>query len=98
MVQYDFSKEPDNPWDLATWDPRAQIDFMRRMRYSFGGTSGHAEARIMQRIAQSDTKGMPPRKVAVVNKIFLIQGKTGKPGAPGKDGQDGQDGQGGSGG
>jgi hypothetical protein len=60
MVAYDYSTEPDNPWDLATWNPRAQIDFMRRMRHKFGGTQGHAEARIMQRIAQSDTKGMPP--------------------------------------
>src|ERR1035437_10090728 len=60
MVAYDYSTETDNPWDLATWNPRAQIDFMRRMRYKFGGTSGHAEARIMQRIAQSDTKGIPP--------------------------------------
>jgi hypothetical protein len=60
MVAYDYSKEPNNPWDLETWDPRAQIEFMRRMRYKFGGTKGNAEARIMQRIAQSNTKGMPP--------------------------------------
>jgi hypothetical protein len=59
MVAYDYSKEPNNPWDAATWNPSAQIDFMRRTRgaWNFNKT---AEARIGQRIAQSDTKGVPP--------------------------------------
>ena len=86
MVAYDYSKEPNNPWDLATWDPQAQIEFMRRMRYKFGGTMGNAEARITQRIAQSDTKGMPPSKAPLTNKIYIIKGR---PGPAGKDGTSG---------
>ncbi len=90
MVAYDYSKEPNNPWDIATWDPRAQIEFMRRMRYKFGGTSGHAEARIMQRIAQSDTKGMPPPSPKViVHKVYVIQGKKGDKGDQGVQGEQG---------
>lgn len=58
MVAYDFSKEPNNPWDAAVWNPRAQIDFTRRMRSAW--PDGSAESRITQRIAQSDTKGIPP--------------------------------------
>jgi len=62
MVAYDYSKEPNNPWDAATWNPSAQIDFMRRTRgaWNFNGT---AEPRIAQRIDQSDTKGIPPKPV-----------------------------------
>jgi hypothetical protein len=86
MVTYDYSNESNNPWDLATWDSQAQIDFMRRMRYKFGGSKGNAEARITQRIAQSDTKGMPPRAIAPVNKVYIIRGKPGAPGAPGAPG------------
>src|SRR5579864_1552875 len=60
MVAYDYSKEPNNPWDKATWSPSAQIDFMRRTRAAHK-YDGSGEPRITQRIMQSDTKGIPPK-------------------------------------
>lgn len=60
MVAFDYSKEPSNPWDKADWNPKAQIDFMRRMRAEHRYDSS-GEPRITQRIAQSDTKGIPPK-------------------------------------
>jgi hypothetical protein len=74
MVAYDFSKEPNNPWDTATWNPRAQIDFIRRTRAAHNYVGGNAEKRIAQRIAQSDTKGIPPRVApAMPPRTFIIQ-------------------------
>lgn len=87
MVAYDFSAEPNNPWDKATWSPRAQIDFMRRTRASYDYIGGNAEARINQRIAQSDTKGMPPPAdkkppfQVIVEKRFITTGSA-SAGAP----------------
>lgn len=72
MVAYDYSKEPNNPWDKATWAPRAQIDFMRRVRLD-NKYNGSAENRIAQRIAQSDTKGIPPRDDAKRPYQVIIQ-------------------------
>jgi hypothetical protein len=60
MVQYDYSREENNPWDAATWNPRTQLDFMRRVRAAW--PKANAEDRIRQRIAQSDTHGIPPKK------------------------------------
>jgi len=59
-VTYEFTGP--NPWDKATWDPRAQIEFMRATRAdsAYRGDK-HAQDRINQRIAQSDTKGIPPK-------------------------------------
>ena len=87
MVAYDYSREPDNPWDRATWSPKAQIDFSRRMR-ALHMYDGSAETRILQRIEQSDTKGIPPRperpqrppfQVIIQKRVFVQTGSSPPP-------------------
>ena len=58
MVAYDYSKEPNNPWDAATWNPSAQIDFMRRTRgaWNFNGT---AEPRIARGMDKNQAGSLP---------------------------------------
>jgi len=67
---YEF--QGPNPWDKATWNTRAQIEFVRQTRAQWD-FNGSAEIRIAQRIAQSDTNGFPPKsdKPTIIVRNFI---------------------------